>query len=379
MGRRRQHGEGTLHKRASDGRWLATIELGWQGGKRRRRSFTGTTPEAAIERRDLYLARKRDGFTMPRGRQPYVSEWVAHWLYNVAKARVAPTTWETSYRQKIETHVIPYFERVPLQELSEELVEAWHRDLESRVSERTGRPLSASTIGQTHRIFSEAVKEAVVRGKLPRNPVSNVTPPRADLPEVDPPTADEVRRILSRCQTWPNGARWILGITTGLRQGEALALEWRDVQLRDPASVTVRQSAGRVRGERVVKAPKSRSSRRTIPLAAMTARALLEHRGRAVRNVRADLVFTSARGGPVHPRADWQDWQNLLADLGLPRYRVHDMRHGYATTLLEAGVDPRVVQAMLGHATTALLVRYQHVRPVMHQHVADALDRLFGV
>ena len=80
----------------------------------------------------------------------------------------------------------------------------------------------------------------------------------------------------------------------------------------------------------------------------------------------------------MHQRADWQDWQDLLAELGLPRYRVHDLRHGYATMLLEAGVDPRVVQAMLGHATAALLTRYEHVRPVMHQAVADAIDGVLG-
>jgi site-specific recombinase XerD len=90
------------------------------------------------------------------------------------------------------------------------------------------------------------------------------------------------------------------------------------------------------------------------------------------------LVFTDARGRPVHPRADWQDWCNLLDDLGLPHYRVHDLRHGFATLLLEAGEDPRVVQELLGHSTTALLAVYQHVRPELLARSVARIDDALG-
>ena len=383
MSRRRQHGEGSLYERGKrggrGGQWVAVADLGWRGGRRDRREFTGATPAEALARRERFLDRRRDGFTMPRGRQPYVSEWLLHWLHNVAKRKVQPTTWHGSYRQKVTDLICPWFERTVLADLCEEDVEEWHAQLEAMISERTGRPLSASTIGQCHRIFSTAIKEAVKRGRLPRNPVSNVTPPSPGEPVLDLPSEADIRRVLARCASWPGGARWVLAITTGLRQGEALALEWkRDVSVRPPASVTVRRAAARVQGERVVKDPKSAESRRSVPLAAVAVRALIQHRKTQITNIANDLVFTNAKGGPVHPRADWQDWQDLLADLGLPRYRVHDCRHVYATMLLEAGVDPRVVQAMLGHSTGVLLKRYQHVRPVLHQQVADTIDRVLG-
>ena len=375
---RRQHGEGSFYQRQRDGRWVAVAELRSRDGKRDRREFTSHDPKKALRKREAFLDLRRDGFTMPKGRPPYVSEWALHWLHNVARRKVAPTTWHGSYRQKVTELICPFFAGVPLPELNEELVEAWHAELEETVSERTGRPLSASTIGQAHRIFSTAVKAAVARGKLPRNPVSNVTPPQAGRVRPEPPSADGVKRILERCASWPGGARWVVAITTGLRQGEALALEWRDVKLAPPASVTVRQSAAQVQGERVVKSPKSAASRRSVPLASVAVAALRAHRqDQAVASL-GGLVFTQPDGRPVHPRADWQDWQDLLADLGLPRYRVHDARHGYATMLLEGGVDPRVVQAMLGHSTMALLEVYEHVRAPMHQHVADVIDRVLG-
>lgn len=114
-----------------------------------------------------------------------------------------------------------------------------------------------------------------------------------------------------------------------------------------------------------------------MPLAAIAVRALIRGRKHQVASI-SDLVFTDAADQPVHPRRDYADWHALLDDLGLPHYRVHDCRHAYATALLEAGEDPRVVQAMLGHSTVALLKRYQHVRPVLHQRVADTIDRVFG-
>jgi integrase len=381
MAGRRQHGEGSVYQRGRKGgragQWVAVADLGWKGRSRDRREFTGATPDEALAKRERFLDRRRDGFTMPRGRQPYVSEWLLHWLHNVAKRKVAATTWHGSYRQKVEDLIVPYFERVPLPELCEEDIEEWHRQLEGIVSAKTGRPLSASTISQAHRIFSTAIKAAVARRRIGRNPLSNVTPPRAEPPPVSPPTTAETAQLLVRCQTWPRGARWILGITTGLRQGEVLALEWPDVRLAPPAQVSVRRSAARVRGEgRVVKAPKSQSSRRTVPLPAEAVEALRALRAsQPVRGLDSDLVFRSVRGRPVHPKVDYADWTALLADLGLPHYRVHDLRHGYATMLLEQGVDPRVVQDVLGHSTGVLLARYQHVRETMHAQAADAISR----
>src|SRR6185437_17056907 len=128
---RRQHGEGSVYQRSRDKRWVAVADLGVRGGRRDRREFTGTTPKEAMDKRDRFLDRRRDGFTMPKGRPAYVSEWMLHWLHNIARRRVEATTWEGSYRQKVTEHICPYFDRVPLHELSEEHIEDWHRELEA--------------------------------------------------------------------------------------------------------------------------------------------------------------------------------------------------------------------------------------------------------
>jgi integrase len=380
MPRRRQHGEGSLYHRKSRDQWVAVADLGWTAdGKRDRREFTGPDADTAIRRRAEFLHRRRDGFTLPKGRQPYVSEWVRHWLWNIAKPKIDPNTFYRSYRQKCEDYIIPYFTRVKLAEVSEEDIEEWHRHLAGRQSRRGGA-LSPSTITTAHRILSAALNVAVARRRLPHNPCSlrqGVGPPSAGRAEPQPPSQDEVEAILTACRHWPNGARWVLAICTGLRQGEALGLRWRDVRLAAPASVTVRQALARIDGETVLKPPKSAKSKRSVPLPARGAVALKAH-WELCPGLPDALVFTGAAGQPMLSRADWQDWADLLASLGLPHYRVHDLRHGYATMLLERGADPRLVQDLMGWSTAAMAEIYTHVRPVMHERARAMLDEALG-
>jgi len=144
---RRQHGEGSLYQRGTKGgrtgQWVAVADLGYRNGKRDRREFTGATVAEALAGRDTFLARKRDGFTMPKGRPPTVSEWMLHWLYNVARPSVEATTWHRSYRQKTEDYIVPYFAHTPLADLDEEAIEGWHAHLGTVIARRGGQPLSA--------------------------------------------------------------------------------------------------------------------------------------------------------------------------------------------------------------------------------------------
>jgi len=373
---RRQQGEGSLFQRKRDGYWIAVADLGQHAGKRDRREFTGRTPEIAMEARAKFLEKRRAGFTLPKGRQITVAEWCEHWLINVAEPRVAPTTFYGSYDSKVRMHVIPFFSKTLLVQLDEEDIEAWHRHLR--------KSLSPASITQCHRILSSAIKTAVVRGRIARNPVANVHPPRSDH-EAAVPTAEETARVLERCRTWENGCRWLLAIATGARQGEMLALRWSDVKLTEPASVTISRSAARVKGELTYKKPKSRQSRRTVQIGPSAVAALKAHRKAqmdrqmaAGRWEESDLVFTLPHNGkPVYPRWDYGNWHALLDDLGIRHYPVHSLRHATATLLLEEGQDAKVVQAVLGHATAAFTQqKYQHVRPVLHQAAADAMDRI---
>lgn len=359
MPKRRQHGEGSLFQRKRDGLWVARIELGWtDAGKRDRREFTGETPEQAIDKRRAFLRNREDGFTAPAGRADYAGAWVTHWLEFVARPRIAESTYKRTYLHHVRDLIAPYFAKVRLPDLCEEDIERWHAQLGRRPAARGGKTLAPATIVQAHRILSMALNDAVIRRRLPRNPCSNVRPPRLVQAEPEPPTAAEVRLIMDRCRTWPYGARWVVAIATGIRQGEALRLRWRDVHLEGKAPYI------EVRGT------KSEAAKRPVPLAPAAVVALKAWRKAMVRDLRGDRVFTKPQ------RADWQDWRDLTDDLGLPHYRPHDLRHGFATYLLEEGVDIKVVQVLIGHASPDFTRKvYQHVRPELHRQAARAMQR----
>jgi integrase len=143
--------------------------------------------------------------------------------------------------------------------------------------------------------------------------------------------------------------------------------------------VTVARSRARVKGEWVVKAPKTAKSRRTVPLTATAVAALRAHRAAQQVTSLDGLVFTTSRGLPVHSGRDWADFQALLAHAGLPRWRVHDLRHACATLLREQGADARVVQEILGHSSAAFTDQaYVHVSAGLQAKAVEALDKALG-
>lgn len=233
-----------MFRRSRDGRWVAKVpskKLGYRNGRPDTREFVRATPEEALEARAQFLAARANGFVIPKGRPPYVGEWLLHWLHNVVQGTVCESTWERTYRQKAEDHVIPYLGQVLLPDLTEEDVEAWHRDLRRHVSVRTGRPLSLTTIGQAHGVLSMALKVAVIRGRVPRNVAANVRRPAAgDAERPEPPAEDEVRAVMDACAGWRTGPRWLTDIATGLRQGEGLGLMWPLVHDLDTVDASIK-------------------------------------------------------------------------------------------------------------------------------------------
>lgn len=231
--KRRQKGEGALFLR-SDGRWVARVELGGRSGSDRRREFYGSTPEEAMGKRKEFLRKRDSGFTTPKGQAPRVGAWMLHWLHFTARGEVEETTWHSSYRSKVELHIAPFFERTKLtnEELDEQLISEFHHHL-------LAKGLAPGSIVQIHRILSMGLKAAVVAKKLARNPASNRTPPKVEATEMETLLEEEVEAVLEVIAQRRLRARWLLAMTSGMRQGEALGLTWPYVQVTDPDRATV--------------------------------------------------------------------------------------------------------------------------------------------
>jgi integrase len=233
-----------------------------------------------------------------------------------------------------------------------------------------------------HRAFRDAVKW----GRLVRNPAEAADPPKAaGRPESITWTADQLRSFLEGTRGSRYWAAYLLLATTGLRRGEALGLRWSDLDL-DAGRASIRQTVIAIRHTVMIGTPKTAKGRRTVTLDSGTVTALREHRRRQAAErllmgagwTDNDLVFCHPDGTMLHPERFSRGFLETVARIGLPRIRLHDLRHGWATLALQAGIHPKVVQERLGHANIAItLDTYSHVIAGLHEDAAEQVAALF--
>ncbi|CCF83358.1 tyrosine-type recombinase/integrase [Nitrolancea hollandica] len=378
MASRRGHGEGSIYQRESDGLWVASVNLGYVDGKRKRKTLYGKTRREVAEKIKAVLRDQQQGLPVTTERQT-LAQYLERWLSASVKPSVKVKTYE-GYESIVRIRVVPRIGR-------RQLAKVTALDLQQLYSDLQAAGLSARSVHHTHRVFHRAFVQAVRWDLIPRNPCDGVTPPRPNRSEMHVLAREQVSALLAATTDTQHRALYTLAVTTGMRAGELYGLRWGDIDLA-AGRLSVRRALQRQRGNGLVFiTPKTARSRRTIILSKWAVSALREHRTRQLEQRLAagplwqddDLVFCEATGGPLSPSWQTKIFQEALARAGLPRIRFHDLRHTAATLLLARGTHPKVVSEMLGHATITLtLDTYSHLVPVLHEQAAATMDSLFG-
>lgn len=376
MARKRPDGESSIHFSERDLRWHGYVTVGRKsdGTGDRRHVAAKTQADCLAKMRALAVARDT-GQVIAAGKGTTLSEWLDHWRSNIAAERVRPRTLE-SYESLIRLYLAPKLGAIRIDKLRPE-------DLEKAYKALREGGLSPATVLRAHRVLSRALKVAHQRDLVHRNVAVLVEPPAVKRPETKLPfTADEAKAVLAAAKGIRNGARWTVALAVGLRQSEALGLQWRDLNLAT-GTLSVQRGLHRVRGQGLVyEAPKADRSRRTLHLPQPLVEALKEHRTAQQKERLAagpewedhDLVFAQVTGRPIDKKADWTAWKALLKQAGVRYIRLHDARHTAATLLLTAGVHPRVVMELLGHSQMRTTTdTYSHVMPALAKEAADKL------
>ena len=258
--------------------------------------------------------------------------------------------------------------------------------------------LSARSVRYLHTIMSKALTDAVADGKLARNVAAAPTvrrrlPSKVGGREMMTWSAEELGAFLGRLHGDSLEVPILLGATTGMRRGEVLGVRWRDLDL-DAGRLAVRQTLAAPRnpdtGEHLPAfgEPKTLRGKRNVPRPAQTVTALRgHHKAQAVTRLLAGpdytdhgLVFAEPDGSPIHPDRFRKRFEHRVERSGLPRIRFHDLRHTYATLALSAGVHPKVVSEVLGHASISITLDiYSHAIPAMQESAAERVAALvFG-
>jgi integrase len=407
---KRGQNEGSIFQRR-DGRWVSIVNQGWHNGKRVRKSYYGATRKEVQDQLTRALSDIQKGLPVVSDKQT-LGKHLAWWLEEVVSRKNRPSTYR-SYEQLVRLHIEPALGNSRLSKLSTQQVRTF-------LNAKQDSGLSSRTVQYLHAVLRKSLNVALKDQIVIRNVAALVDPPRVVAKEVQPLTPDEARRFLEAVQADRLQTLITVAVSLGLRQGEALALRWQDVDF-EAGTLRVRYALQRVPRKKATSCgkvnsvdgnrcpegpkppseihlvePKSKKSRRTIDLPQVTLSALASHQMRqaeehslagsrwAVPMVHRegrlepaeDFVFTTGIGTPLDGRNVTKRFQRLLKKAGIPRHRFHDLRHTAATLLAVQGVHPKAIQSILGWEQLAMVARYAHCMDEMRKDAATKMDAI---
>jgi integrase len=361
---RRGSGEGAVYWIESRQLWAGAVEVPSPDGHRTRKVVKAKLKKDVLKKMREVQGRADAGIPQPSATQT-TGQWLTQWLTEILPGTVTAKT-EISYRQVVADYVMPSVGKVPLARLSPDHVQRMMRTLQRR-------DLSPRTVAYARAVLRRALGQAVRWDKVQRNVAALVeAPPKAATKLDDALDADEAAAVLRAASGDRLEALAVLVLMVGLREGEALALRWDDVDL--------------VAGRLTVTAAKTTAGLRTVALPARAVDALKAHRAhQAAERLAAShwidlgLVFPTTVGTKYNRRNILRWWHNLTIKAGVGRRRFHASRHTAATLMLNNGVALEVVSATLGHAGLAITADvYARVGPELQRTAADAMDQVLG-
>ena len=255
-------------------------------------------------------------------------------------------------RATIRNHLLPAFGDWRLEDVTAEAVERWAREL------GRDRPLANRSKQKIIVIFHGLMERARRVWKLPSNPVSDVDRPHTapSAGGIDVFSPEEVLALVRAAEDDQDGALFLTAAFTGLRQGELVALRWRNV---DFPGHHIRVTASYTNG--ALTSPKS-GKVRAVPMAPPVAEALAQLSQRPFWTGDDALVFPGATGGYLDASALLRRYKRALKAAGLRPLRFHDLRHPFGTTMIRKADIVRV-QEWMGHADIETTRKYLHFVP----------------
>jgi len=339
---RRGNGEGNIIKHPARELYMARYTVELPDGTKKRRAVYAKTREDVAYKLAIALGDRARGVVYGDDNLK-LGSYLNAWLADSVRDTVKQNTYERS-EQLTRLHIKPALGNVKLRNLTPAHVRALCR-------QKLNAGLSGRTVQYVHVTLHKALKQAVLDGLIPRNVAAAVKTPKPTGKEIRVLRPEEVRRFLDAASGDRFYPLFLLGITTGMREGELLGLKWQDVDL-VAGKLSVRRSLVITKGDGVgFSDTKRKKSRRSIRLSRRTLDALASHRARQnEERLRLgaewqddDLMFPAENGSPMRL---WSltggSFKRTLKRAGLPEnITFHEAtRHTAATLLLGKGVHP---------------------------------------
>ena len=363
--------------------WEARYTAGYNPatGAQIQKSITGKTQrEVSQKLKAITTAIDAGIYTQPTRMK--LGAWLDTWLMTYCRSQKPLTI--AAYAAINRNHLKPALGAVQMDALHAHTIQQFYNSLSEPHGGRAA--LSAKIIKNVHGVLHKALQQAVKLGYLRNNPAEACELPRVVKREMQVLDDDSSRAFLRAVQGDPLARIFLVDLFTGLRQGELLGLTWDCIDF-VAGTVTVKHQLqqAQTKGDFSYHlAPLKNDRPRTITPAAYVMQLFKSQRMyQSETRLRAgelwenalNLVFTNEMGRPLNRRTIYKHFKRIVAAIGAPNLRFHDLRHSYAVASIRGGDDIKTVQTNLGHATAAFTLDvYGHTTEQMKRESAARMD-----
>lgn len=358
-------------------KFRVTYELGKDAdGKRRRESVTVETESEAKRLLNEFDYNKNRNLLVETTGMLFV-EAIRHWMDNYAKYNCEQTT-IYGYHNILNKHVTPFFKSVELQRIQPGDIQKYYKYLMDE------KELSPNTVHKHHALIRKALDYALKQQLVYRNVADAVSLPKRRRFEGRAYTKEQLGWLLEKVKDTHLAIPVNLAVHLGLRREEIVGLRWKyvDFDNRIIHIEEVRTSAG---SKVITKQPKTDKSRRSLHMSDDLFYLLSDHRAKheemkkmlGSEYDKSGYLYCHDNGKPYRVNSITEQFKNFLEKNELPRIRLHDLRHSFASVLHHEGVDLKLISETLGHSDIGTTNKiYTHVFDKTHK---DTLNIMSGV
>lgn len=300
--------------------------------------------------------------------------WLAEWLKNYVQISAKHRT-IVRYAEIISRNICPKLGDCELYDLTAIDLQKFVSELLLCGNRITGKGLSTSAVNCIITVLQSSLSAACNSGLIQNNPASKIKRPKTTEKRIEGFSVSEQKRIEQAVifDKRPYMLGVVMCLYTGIRLGELLALEWRDIDFEN-AMLSVTKTCYDGIGEngtfgRIIDCPKTVASRRIIPIP----KQLIPFLKAAKRSNESEFVI-SKNGVPISVRTYQRNFASLLKKLHIEHKGFHALRHTFATRAIECGMDVKTLSEILGHKNaTVTLNRYVHS---LLEHKRDMMNKL---
>ena len=302
--------------------------------------------------------------------------WMDYWFNTYSKGKLNEYTQQT-YWYRIYMQIIPKIGDTPLNQVTTGTLEKFYSELKKRgnLDDTEGeKGLADSTVRSIHAHCLAALEKAKNDGLIRQNPADFCRLPPKKNPEFAVLTPAEMQRLLVQAQEDGFYEMFLLDISTGLRRGELLGLQWDDIDFKK-CELRVNKQVRYDKKVLKITEPKTKAANRTIVLPKELVEVLKEYKQR----VKSKWLFPSPvknEDVPRDPTACRKSLDKILVRAGCKHVPFHALRHTFATQSLRYGMDVKTLASVIGHESVETTLNvYSHVTDEGMRTAAKTIDR----